>query len=101
MGYGGRCIEVVGGGEGAVWGPVTKKDMQTPPSPLRSGHLYIKDEECAESYFRFFRFLVFELLVAKDITIRLQNKMCSEMAKFTEKIGIDLRKNLRYGRFYK
>jgi len=28
---------------------------------LRSGHLNIKDDECAESNFRFFPFLVFEL----------------------------------------
>ena len=44
------------------------KDMQTPPSPLRSGHLYIKDGKCAESneksYIRIFRFLVSVLLAA-------------------------------------
>ena len=47
------------------------KDMQTPS--LRSGHLYMKDRECAESneksYFRPFWSIVFESLAP----IRLQN----------------------------
>ena len=68
------------------------KDMQTPS--LRSDHLYIKHAKCAitieKSYFRFFRFLVFELLVAKEITIRLQFFVCSKVTKFTGKIGINL-----------
>ena len=47
-------------------------DMQNPP-PLRSGHLNIKDAECAESNKKsYFRFLVFELLVVKELPIRLQ-----------------------------
>ena len=56
-----------------IFGCFPTKDMQTPP-PLRSGHLFIKDGECAESneesYFRFFRFLVFELLAAKELPSR-------------------------------
>ena len=61
-----------------------------PPSSLRSGHLYIKDAECVESNeISYFRFLVFELLVTKEITIRLQ-KNYLKVAKFTGKIGIDL-----------
>ena len=28
------------------WPILGTKDMQTPPPPLRSGHLYIKDAEC-------------------------------------------------------
>ena len=73
-------------------GPVTKKDMQTPvPLLLRSGHLYVKDAQCAETNEKsFFRFSVFELLFAREITIRLQRKNCSKVAKFTENIGIDL-----------
>ena len=79
-------------------GPVTKKNMQsTPPPPcpsLRSGHFYIKYAECAESneesYIRFFRFLIFELLVAKEITIRLQKNKYFKRAKFSGKIEIDL-----------
>ena len=45
--------------------PVTKKDMQTARPPLRSGHLYIKDAECAESNekIKFFWFIFFELLM--------------------------------------
>ena len=43
------------------------------PTPLRSGHLNIKDAECAESNKKlYFRFLVFELLVVKELPIRLQ-----------------------------
>ena len=68
--------------------------MQTKIYELRSGHIYIKDGEYAESNdisnFRFFRFLGFELLVAKEITIRLQKINCSRVAKFTGKIGIEL-----------
>ena len=30
-------------------GPVPSKDKQTPSSPLRSGHLDIKDTQCAET----------------------------------------------------
>ena len=44
-------------------GPVPSKDLQTPP--LRNGHLYIKDTQCAEtkdvqkiSYHIISRFLV-------------------------------------------
>ena len=66
--------------------------MQTPP--LRKGHLYIKNLECAESNEKscaiFFRFVVFELLAAKELPIRLQIKNYTKVAKFTEKIGIDL-----------
>ena len=43
-------------------GPVPTKDMQT--LPLRSGHLCMKDAQCAETsekrYSRFFRFSIFE-----------------------------------------
>ena len=47
------------------------RNMQNPP--LRSGHLNIKDAECAESNKKsYFRFLVFELLVVKELPIRLQ-----------------------------
>ena len=35
-------------------------------------------------------FLVFELLVAKEVNIRLQNKNGSKVAKFTVKMRIDL-----------
>ena len=46
------------------------KDMQT-PLPLKSGYIYIKDGQCAEtkekSYIRFFQFLVFELLASKKM----------------------------------
>ena len=51
--------------------PCLKEGYADPPSktqpspPLRSGHNFMKDAECAEanenSYFRFFRFLFFEL----------------------------------------
>ena len=55
------------------------KDMQALPPNLRSVHIYIKHKECAESneksYFRFFQFLVFELLAAKELPIRLQTKI--------------------------
>ena len=65
-------------------GPITwqtgcfpTKDMQSPPipSPLRSGHLYIKYGECAESNgklnFRLFRFLDFELFSSKELPNQL------------------------------
>ena len=52
-------------------GPCHKEGYAVSTPPLRSGHLCIKDEECAElnkkSYLRFFRFLVFELLAAKEL----------------------------------
>ena len=45
-------------------GPVPSKDILN-PSPLSSGHIYMKDAHSSEfdekSYFRSFRFLVFEL----------------------------------------
>ena len=48
------------------------KDMQNPP-PLRTGHLYMKDAQCAETNEKsYFRFLVFDLLVVKELPIRLQ-----------------------------
>ena len=56
----------------------------------------MKDMQCAEtnekSNIKFFRFLVFEYLVIKDVTVQLQNKNRSEVAKFTEKMRIDLTK---------
>ena len=49
------------------------------PPPLRSHHLYMNDAECAEtigkSYIRFFRFLVFKLLNAKQVTKYAQKKL--------------------------
>ena len=58
------------------------KEAYADPPLLRSGHLYIKYGECAESneksYIRFFRFLVFELLAAKEIPIQLQNKLFAQ-----------------------
>ena len=52
-----------------------KEGYADPPS-LRSGHLYIKDAQCAETNEKsYIRFLVFELLVAKDLTIWLQKKI--------------------------
>ena len=78
-----------------IFGPVPSKDMQTssPPS-LRSGHLYMKNAQCAEtnekSCIRILIFLVFELLLVKDVTIRVQNKNSSKAAKFTGKMRIDL-----------
>ena len=58
----------------STFGPVTTKDdMQNPLPPLRSGHLNIKDAECAESIKKScFRFLIFELLVVKELPIWLQ-----------------------------
>ena len=54
------------------------KDVYAEPLPLRSSHSYIKDGECAESnkisYHRFFPFLVFELLAAKELPIQPRNK---------------------------
>ena len=57
-----------------VWRPCHKGGYADPsPAPLSSGHLYIKDAQCADTneklYLRFFWFLVFELLSQK----RLQN----------------------------
>ena len=44
-----------------------------------SGQIYLKDAQCTEtnekSCNRFFRFLIFELLVVKNLTIRLQKKI--------------------------
>ena len=37
------------GVERYVESPVPNKEMQTSPSPLRSSHLDIKDEQCAET----------------------------------------------------
>ena len=49
--------------------------MKTPPpSPLRSDYLYIKDVEWAESNEKsYIRYLVFELLVAKDHQMATKN----------------------------
>ena len=43
-------------------GPVPSKDMQTPPPPLRSGHIYMEDAHSAASNEKsYFRFSFFEL----------------------------------------
>ena len=62
------------------------------PPPLRSELLYTKDGECAESNEKSsFRFLVFELLAAKDQRATHSDSIFfSNVAKFTGKIGIDL-----------
>ena len=61
-----------------------------PPPPFRSGHLYMKDAHCAGTNEKSsFRFLVFELLVAKR-DHHLAKKNRSKVAKFTGKMLIDL-----------
>ena len=60
------------------------------PPPLRSGHLYIKYVECAESN------EIRMILSLRVIGHQRDNhsdtkKNCSKVAKFTEKIGIDLK----------
>ena len=73
-------------------GPVTINDMQTPPPPLRSGHHYIKYEQCAETNenlcIRFFRVLVFELLLPKKIQKTSKNEIVHKWANLQERCGL-------------
>ena len=80
-------------------GPVLTKDMQTQPHlsplPLRSGHLHIKDAQCAETKdvlknpITLYR--IFELLASKrSKKIRDKIIFSSKVAKFAGKIEIDL-----------
>ena len=68
---------------------VSQRYMQNPP--FRSGHLNIKDAECAESNkISYFRFLVFELLVVKELPIRLQkNNFFQKWPNLLEQLGLN------------
>ena len=57
--------------------------MQT----LTNGYLYMKDAQCAETNEKKFRFLVFELLVAKEITIRLK-KIVQKWPNLQGRLGL-------------
>ena len=73
------------------------ENKQTPPPlPLRSGHLYIKDAQCAEtkdelkiSYHIISRLGV--MGVQKGRFGRLKIQLSSTVAKFAAKFGIDQR----------
>ena len=70
-----------------IWS-VTKKDMQTPP-PLRSGHLYIKDAQFAETNeISCIRFLVFELLSPKRLQKMRKKNVVQKLPNLQERCGL-------------
>ena len=58
-----------------------------------------RNQEEVKNYLNFFRFFVFELLVSKRSKERQKFKFSSKVAKFTEKIRIDLTIILRTNDF--
>ena len=85
-------------------GCFSTKDMQTSP-PLRSGHLDIKDAQCAKTkevlkkpYHIISRFRV--MSVKKERYDRPKIKFSSIVAKFAGKIGIDLTLIFRINVFF-
>ena len=68
---------------------------------LRSGHLYMKDAQCAIANEKsYLRFLVFELLLPKMLQELRKKKSCSKVAKFTGKIRIDQTTIFRTDNFF-
>ena len=75
-------------------GPCPIKGASAPPPPLRSGQLDIKDAQCAENKDgRKFHITTYRIWVPRAFKrgiLGAQNLNFFKVAKFAEKIGIDL-----------